>query len=126
MAPIRWYVAVLVFRAEAGSVWDADRLTERQVRLLRASSPDEAYERALALGKNGEHSYSNASGEDVRWSFAGLAELDELMASEPVDGVEIISSFSTSDPEVLIRARDDLAVFWSQRNANTQARDLLE
>jgi hypothetical protein len=96
------------------------------VRLLRASSPDEAYERAHALGKDGEHSYSNAAGEDVRWSFVGLAELDELIASEPVDGVQVINSFSTSDPELLIRDRDDLAVFWSQRNPHTQARDLLE
>jgi hypothetical protein len=96
------------------------------VRLLRASSPDEAYERAHALGDNGHHSYSNAAGEDVRWSFVGLAELDELTAPELVDGVEIISSFSASDPQLLIRDRDDLAVFWSQRNANTQARDLLE
>jgi hypothetical protein len=109
-----------------GPAWDNDRVTERQVRLLRAASPEDAYARAQAIGAGGEHSYLNSAGEDVTWTYAGLAELDELMAPEPGDGVEIISSFSTSDPELLVCDRDDLAVFWKQRNAHVRARDLLE
>jgi uncharacterized protein DUF4288 len=125
MAESRWYAALLVLAASAGPSWDNDRLSERQLRLVRAPSPDAAYRRACELGKASEHSYRNSAGEDVTWRFVGLAELVELDDSELRDGSEVISSFSSMDAELLVRPREELAVFWAQRNADVPARDLL-
>ena len=125
MPETTWYAAVLVMRATAGPGWDEDRLTERQVRLIRAATPEAAYDRACELGNTDEHSYENESGEKVSWRFIGLAELVQLNDSELRDGSEILSSFCNTDAELLVLPQEELAVFWARRNADVPARDLL-
>jgi len=62
--------------------------------------------RACELGRHDEHSYRNDAGEDVTWRFVGLAELVELDDTELRDGSEILSSFCSTDAELLVRPRD--------------------
>jgi len=126
VAETSWYAAILIFRGAAGPGWDDERRTERQLRLVRASDPDAAYERALRLGREAEHEYANEAGERVRWSFAGIAELLEIDDAELRDGSEILSTYSSKDAELLTRPREELAVFWSRANAERTARDLLD
>jgi hypothetical protein len=126
MPETMWYAALLVMRATAGPGWDDDRLTERQLRLILAATPEAAYERACELGKAEEHSYSNDAGEQVIWQFIGLAELVQLDDPELRDGSEILSSFSNTDAELLVRPREELAAFWTRLNADVPARDLLD
>jgi hypothetical protein len=121
----RWYAAVLILKGHAGPAWEDERLTERQLRLVRALTPEAAYERALSLGREAEHQYRNEAGEEVRWQFVGLAELAEIDDAELRDGSEIFSTYSAADAELLTRPREELAVFWSRANADRTARDLL-
>jgi hypothetical protein len=122
----RWYAAIVILKSVAGPGWDDERLTERQLRLVRAPSPDAAYARALVLGRQAEHEYKNEAGEEVRWRFLGLAELAEIGDAELRDGSEVLSTYSTVDAELLTRPREELAVFWSRANADRTARDLLD
>jgi hypothetical protein len=110
----------------AGPGWADERLTERQLRLVRASDPEAAYDRALRLGRDAEHEYKNAAGERVRWQFLGLAELAEIEDAELRDGSEVLSTYSAKDAELLTRPKDELAVFWSRANAKRAARDFLD
>ena len=91
----------LILSGVAGPGWDDERLTEKQLRLVRASDPDAAYERTLRLGHEAEHEYTNEAGELVRWRFVGLAEL-------------------------LTCPKEELAVFWARANTRRTARDLLD
>jgi hypothetical protein len=123
---LRWYAAVVILKGVAGPGWDDERLTERQLRLVRALNPDAAYDRALVVGREAEHEYKNEAGEEVRWRFVGLAELAEISDAELRDGSEVLSTYSAADAELLTRPREELAVFWTRANADRTARDLLE
>ena len=46
--------------------------------LVRADSPDEAYEKAMALGKRGNTKYKNIDGKTVTIRFRGLRELNVI------------------------------------------------
>ena len=59
------------------------------VLLLAASSWDNAFERALALGRSREESYRNGAGERVDWRLVEVTTLDEL--SDDLDGREVYS-----------------------------------
>jgi uncharacterized protein DUF4288 len=126
VAETSWYAAVLIMKGVAGPDWDDQRLTERQLRLVRASDADAAYERALQLGREAEHEYTNEASERMRWCFVGLAELAEIDDAELGDGSEVFSSYSSKDAELLTRPREELAVFWTRANAERTARDLLD
>ena len=56
------------------------------MRVIRSTSPEGAYRRAGTLGTEGEHSYRNADGDAMSWQFLGVAELDELLSDDLVDG----------------------------------------
>jgi hypothetical protein len=108
----RWYLADLVtefiIAGKRGSVVHADLV------LVEASSPDQAYERAMLLGKERERTYMNTDGDAVVTEFRGLRNLTALhgelengteLAYEQFDGLEeqAISS--------LVSSRENLGVF---------------
>jgi hypothetical protein len=59
--------------------------------LVRADSPDEAYEKAMALGKRGNTKYRNPGGKTVTIRFRGLKELN-VIHDELEHGSEIAFS----------------------------------
>lgn len=80
-----WYVAVLVFESRVvEDPADDDTRVDVQYRLVRAGDAASAHERAMALGRGGEHSYRNADGNTCQWLFAGLQDLrlvdDQVLA----------------------------------------------
>jgi len=126
VAETAWYAAVLILKGVGGPGLADERLTERQLRLVRASDPDAAYERALRLGNDAEHEYKNEAGARVRWQFVGLAELAEIDDAELRDGSEVLSTYTSKDAELLTCPKNELALFWSLANARRTARDLLD
>ena len=121
-----WYAAVLVIRSHVGGNTNAAPLLDHQVRLLRATDAEAAYERALVLGAAEAHSYLNAEGETVTWEFAGLHDLAELLADDLDDGVEVYSWRTAGRIEDAILPKDRLAVFWAAANGHRTARELLD
>lgn len=108
----RWYLAdvVLEHRIDA----EAQNLVHVNTHLVEAGSPDEAYDKAVALGRGAEHAYENTDGRRVRVLFRGLRELNVI--HEPLeDGAELMYTEDAGVPEERLREwgrpRERLAVF---------------
>jgi hypothetical protein len=69
-----WYVAEIIEEITVGG--DPRNVVHRNLVLIRADSPDEAYTKALEVGGQHEGSYTNPDGRLVSTSFRGLSHLD--------------------------------------------------
>lgn len=123
----KWYVATLIMRCWVGESAPGSWTCDRQICVIRATDGDEAYRKALRLGEEEEDSYSNAFGEIVHWEFVGLEDLDELVGRTIRDGTEIRSFlFEHDDPFRLIPQREELTIFWIQRNKHRTAQEIID
>ncbi len=120
-----WYVAELIVSCRVGKSPKGRTLYDRQVKVLRASTHEAAYQRALKLGKEENHSYKNSAGEKVFWRFVGLGNLEVLQDKEISDGTEVYSRLQRGRPESEICRKRDLTVFWGERNKHKTAGELL-
>lgn len=66
--------------------------------LIRAEDYDDAFEKAIAVGKSLEESYVGGSGGSVDWKFTEIVTLDRI-GDELVDGVEVYSQPASVDPD---------------------------
>ena len=111
-AGTQWYIAELVEEITVSS--DPRNVVHRNLVLIRADSPDEAYDKAIKLGYRGETSYDNPIGQLVQIKFRGLADLD-VVYDEPEDGAELLfhREIGVAPDELakLLRPRDKLRVF---------------
>lgn len=71
-----WYWAEVIEEIAVGG--DSRNVVHRNIVLVRADSPEEAYEKALELGKQYESSYQNPAGSLVQTRFRGLGGLDVI------------------------------------------------
>ena len=111
-----WYVATLVICSRVENEANRLRTCDEQIRLLRASDSETAYEKAIQLGRAEEVSYQNTYGQTVHWEFVGLVDLEELSIDAIEDGVEIRSRlFRSKNPAHFARPKDELTIFrWEQ------------
>src|SRR3954469_10548280 len=77
-------VRLLVLLEKQGATRYAD-----SVFLFRAGDFDEAFQRALALGRSQEEEFLGGEGERVRWRLKEVVSLDVL--DDPLDVLEIYS-----------------------------------
>jgi hypothetical protein len=116
--PSQWYIAELVM--EITVVNDPRNVVHRNLMLLKAGSADEAYDKALRLGKEGETSYLNPAGKLVRIAFIGVADLD-LVQEDLEDGAELTFYYRVGVPsdevKSLIPPRDGLRAFRPPKRA---------
>jgi hypothetical protein len=108
----RWYLADVVLEHRIDG--DAQNVVQVNTHLVEAGSPDEAYEKATALGRAGEHEYENTERRLVRVVFRGLRELNVI--HEPLeDGAELMYTEHVGVPEEQLRAwifpKERLGVF---------------
>jgi hypothetical protein len=108
----RWYLADVVLEHRIDG--DAQNVVHVNTHLVEAGSPDEAHEKAMALGRAGEREYENTDGCRVCVVFRGLRELN--VVHEPLeDGAELMYTEDVGVPEERlrewIRPREQLAVF---------------
>jgi hypothetical protein len=101
-------------------------LYDRQIRVIRASNDELAYEKAMQLGKKENHSYCNSAGEQVTWEFLGLGNLKCLGQKRISDGTEIHSRLERGDLKSEVRRKRDLTVFWFLRNKSKKVDELLK
>jgi hypothetical protein len=83
----KWYVAELI--QEITVEGDPRNVVHRNFVLIRADSPESAYNRALLLGQEGEVSYDNPAGKRVRIMFRGLSDLS-VIYDELDHGAELL------------------------------------
>jgi hypothetical protein len=66
---------------------------ETSVHIFRATDWDNAFDRALALGRSHEQDYLNGEGEQVRWRLDRVSTLDMIRAPD-LEGAEVFSEMS--------------------------------
>jgi hypothetical protein len=108
----RWYIADVVLEHRIED--DKRNVVHINTMLVEASSPDDAYAKAMKLGKAAELKYKNTDGKMVRVRFRGLRELN--VVHEPLEhGSELSYVESIGVPEKTIRKwvipKKRLAVF---------------
>jgi hypothetical protein len=103
---MEWFLADIVEElkvgdAEGSTVWI-------NTHLIKATSPEEAYEKALSVGKLCEQVWTNKDGEQVISRFRGLRDL-LLIYENLEDGAEIMweqqEDVSEQDIQEMIRPR---------------------
>lgn len=124
MKSMKWYVAELIVLCRVGR--SRPELWEKQIVLLRARNSELAYTAALKTGKTrNHHSYRNSAGERVRWTFQGLANLEELLDRVIRSGTEVHSQLVRSKKPPRLCPKRELTVFWAEQNKNKKASELL-
>jgi predicted RNA-binding protein with EMAP domain len=85
---MNWYLAKMVFRIICG---DGDHTAQfdEQLRLVSASSKEEAFHKAQVLGVREEEIFFNNNLQLVQWQFISVSEL--LQLGELTDGAELYS-----------------------------------
>jgi catechol 2,3-dioxygenase-like lactoylglutathione lyase family enzyme len=109
---MNWYLADLVVRFDVQD--DPRGVVHINRCLVEARDAEEAYVKAMALGREYDQQYPNPAGKEVRGRFLGLFDLLEIY--EPLeDGSEIAyeERIGVSDIEArrMISTRDQLGVF---------------
>ncbi|RYD76731.1 MAG: DUF4288 domain-containing protein [Sphingobacteriales bacterium] len=85
---MNWYLAKIVFQIVCG---DGDHIAQfdEQLRLINAMDKQQAFEKAVSLGKTEEDSFYNIHQQPVHWTFINVSELYRM--EELLDGAEIYS-----------------------------------
>ncbi|MEO6811834.1 MAG: DUF4288 domain-containing protein, partial [Isosphaeraceae bacterium] len=92
----RWYLADIVLEHMIED--DSRNVVHVNTHLVEAESANQAYEKAVALGRNSEQGYINTAGKWVRVVFRGLRELNVIHDSIE-DGAELTYSESVGVTE---------------------------
>ena len=127
----KWYVAEII--EELVVEGDSRNVVHKNLVLIRADSPDDAYAKALEIGRQDEGSYTNPSGSLVSASFRGLGHLDVVHDSLE-HGAELLYERKTAVPEEEIQkwllTREQLPLFRDPQPPpdypNYAAKDILE
>jgi hypothetical protein len=108
----KWYVAELI--DEITVEGDLRNLVHRNLTLIRADSPEEAYEEAMQQGERAQCDYENPAGQRVRIRFHGLGALN-VIYDELGHGTELLyeERIGVSGEEIAawVRPKEQLAVF---------------
>ena len=91
---MNWYLAKMVFRIICGDGNHTAQFDE-QLRLIHASSKEEAFHKAHALGMREEEMFFNRQQQMVQWQFIAASELYQL--KDLIDGAELYSRIEEKD-----------------------------
>lgn len=107
-----WFLADLVMEHRVEG--EPRNVVRLNTRLVEADGPDEAWERALELGREAEMDYTNTDGRAVTVRFRGLREL-QAIEDDLEHGAELTWSERSNVPEVvlqdLLAEKQELDVF---------------
>lgn len=91
---MNWYLSKIVFQIICGEGSHTPQFDE-QLRLISASSKEEAFNKAQELGKKEEDTFYNVKEQLVRWQFVNVCELYQL--TDLIDGAELYSRIEERD-----------------------------
>lgn len=108
----KWYIAEVVLEHRIED--DSRNVVHINTLLVEAVSPEEAYNKAIALGQSSDIDYLNTDGKQVKVRFRGLRDLNVI--HDPLEhGAELIYEEKVGLPESKIRQwvrpRDRMGVF---------------
>lgn len=106
---MNWYISKIVFSISSSNTEHKPQFDE-QLRLIAATSAEEAFIKARALGIKEEDSYVNDQNNTVKWEFIDVAEVVPLRSLE--DGSELYSSIhETEEAKSYIHCVHQKAIF---------------
>lgn len=85
---MNWYLTKMVFRIICGDGNHTAQFDE-QLRLVTATSKEEAFHKAQLMGMKEEEMFFNSQLQLVQWLFISVSELYQL--NELIDGAEVYS-----------------------------------
>jgi hypothetical protein len=107
-----WYLAEIIQQITVEG--DPRNVVHTNLVLVRADSPDEAYQKALDLGAEGDQSYENPDGKRVTFRFRGLRDLN-VIHGELEHGAELIygQEVGLDESEILqwVTPKEELGAF---------------
>lgn len=89
-----WFIAKLVYNISTAQQ-DHKPQFDEQLRLISATTPEEAFLKARKLGLQDEDSFLNDDQHRVKWEFINVAEILPLTSLE--DGIELYSQVHETD-----------------------------
>ncbi len=108
----KWYLAEIVQQITVEG--DSRNVVHTNLVLVRADSPEDAYQKAMELGTAGEQSYQNIDGKCVTFRFRGLHDLN-VIRGELEHGAELIFSenmdFDESAIQEWVAPKEELGIF---------------
>ena len=109
----KWYLADIVLEITVEG--DPRNVVHTNLVLIRADSPDDAYEKAIELGTAHEASWENIDGKHVTYRFRGLRDLNVIISSKLEHGVELSYHENVGMDEAALQKwvtpKDELGVF---------------
>jgi Domain of unknown function (DUF4288) len=109
----KWYLADIVL--EIAIEDDPRNVVHTNLVLIRADSPEEAYQKAIELGTSNEASWENIDGKRVTFRFRGLRDLNVILSRKLEHGVELSYCESIGMDEAAIQKwvtlKEELGVF---------------
>jgi hypothetical protein len=107
-----WFMAVIVRGAHVDGILDDERIGDLLYRLVEATDAEQAYARALELGRATVDEYDDEDGKRVTLGFLGLADLTEIGPGPLAHGTEVYSQLLHNKPsEMVVGEKEELTVF---------------
>lgn len=107
-----WFMAVIVRGAHVDGNLDDERIGDLLYRLVEARDAEDAYARALELGRAAVDEYDDEDGKRVTLGFLGLADLTEIGPGPLEHGTEVYSQLLHEKPsEMVVGEKEELTVF---------------
>ncbi len=103
----KWFAARLIFKSQVGTGLEIDPLCEDRVVLFFADNEDRAREAALAYGRKEGISYQNEAGDEVRWRFVSLEDIDEVGTEPLPNGWEVSARHFRPSDNVQAKSTED-------------------
>ncbi|WP_298903465.1 DUF4288 domain-containing protein [uncultured Psychroserpens sp.] len=89
-----WYIVEIIEKCEP-----VDRNEKQDLRrvttwgnhhLIKANSPERAFDKAVKLGKEAEYKFTNTDKLEMEWIFVGIGELLPIYEENIEDGTELM------------------------------------
>lgn len=110
----KWFIADLVVEMNINSGITNDNVIHVNIMLVQAGSAEEAYAKALELGRAYEDTYINTDGNKVDVKFRGLRDLN-VIHDELEHGAELVyesrDGLTEEEIKALVCPKQALAVF---------------
>ena len=111
-----WYIVKIIQKCdsvERDENQDLRRVTTwGNYHLIKADSPEDAFDKAVIIGKEGEFKFTNDVGLEMEWIFVGIGDLLPIYEDAIEDGIEIMWTdygfISNRRAQRMVSSKDEL------------------
>jgi Domain of unknown function (DUF4288) len=86
--PLAFYIGVIVYESSSDAP-DHQKLYEEDYVLIKASSDEDAKQKAAQLSQKGQHTYKNEQGENITWTLKHILDVNRVLSEKFEHGAEL-------------------------------------